>query len=314
MRLVRCLDDLNLSETGCVVTIGNFDGLHLGHQAILEHVKEQAKTYNVPSCVIIFEPQPREYLDPKTAPIRLTSLREKLELLKAKNIDIVLCLSFNKRLKQLSAKDFIKQILVDGLHVKHIEIGDDFQFGAQRMGNFNILQQAGREFNFTVDDVKSVLLDNERVSSTRVRQALLADDLKLVKRLLGRAFQLSGRVIEGQKLARKLGCPTANIQLQRYRAPLKGVFVVSCEIANKIYCGVANIGIRPTVEGDGRSHLEVHLLDFNGDLYKHHIRVTFHQKLRDEIKFDTLEELTAAINNDVTNARAYWQARGLLNH
>lgn len=313
MRLVRCLNDLHLSQQGCVATIGNFDGLHLGHEAILERVKARAKALAIPSCVVVFEPQPREFFDPKSAPIRLTRVREKLELLRDRGIDIVLCLAFNEKLKNLSAEDFIKQILVDGLHVRHIEIGDDFRFGSQRSGNFAMLKAAGIHYGFTVEDAKTVLVAGERVSSTRVRNALLADDLAMVERLLGRPFQLSGKVIEGQKLARKLGCPTANIQLKRYHAPLRGVYVVSCELANKVYCGVANIGTRPTVEGDGRSHLEVHLLDFNGDLYKRHIRVTFHHKLRDEKKFNSLDELTAAINNDVTNARAYWQARGLLN-
>ncbi len=314
MRLVRCLQDLKNFKQGCVATIGNFDGLHLGHQAILDHVKACAKELGVPSCAIIFEPQPKEFFDPQGAPIRLTRVREKLELLRDQGIDIVLCLHFNQCFREISAEDFIKKILVDGLHVKHIEVGDDFHFGAKRSGNFAMLQEAGKKYGFTVQDAKTVYLDEQRVSSTRVRNALLADDLELVERLLGRPFQLSGKVIRGQQLARKLGCPTANIQLKRKHAPLRGVFVVSCELEGKVYCGVANIGIRPTIQGDGRSHLEVHLLDYSGDLYNRHIRVTFHHKLRDEKKFNSLDELKAAIDNDVTNARAYWQARGLLNH
>lgn len=313
MQLVRCLQDLKKLQSGSVVTIGNFDGLHLGHQVILEHVKAQAKILNVPSIVIIFEPQPKEFFVPDAATIRLTRLREKLELFRDNAIDFVLCLHFNQNFSKLTAEDFIKKILVDALHIKHIEVGDDFLFGAKRAGNFTMLEEAGKEFGFSVKDAKTVFLDGERISSTRVRNALLVDDLDLAERLLGRPFQLSGRVIQGQQLARKLGCPTANIQLKRKQAPLKGVFVVSCELDGKVYCGVANIGIRPTVKGDGNSHLEVHLLDFSGDLYKRHIRVTFHQKLRDEKKFNSLDELKVAIDKDVTNARAYWHARGLLN-
>lgn len=312
MRLVRCLQDLKKIQSGSVVTIGNFDGVHLGHRVILEHVKAQAKILGVPSVVVIFEPQPKEFFAPDTAPIRLTRLREKLELFRDEGIDFVLCLHFNRTFSKVSAQEFIEKILVDGLRVKHIEVGDDFVFGAQRAGNFAMLEAAGKQFGFSVKDAKTVFLDGERISSTRVRNALLADDLDLVERLLGKPFQLSGRVIRGQQLARTLGCPTANIQLKRKQVPLKGVFVVSCELDSKVYCGVANIGIRPTVKGDGNSHLEVHLLGFSGDLYKRHIRVTFHQKLRDEKKFNSLDELKAAIDNDVTNARAYWHARGLL--
>lgn len=312
MRLVRCLQDLKKLQSGSVVTIGNFDGLHLGHQVILERIKAQAKKLGVPSVVIIFEPQPKEFFTSNTAPIRLTRLREKLELFRDNGIDFVLCLRFNQTFSQVSAHEFIEKILVNSLHVKHIEVGDDFLFGSQRMGNFVMLEEAGKAFGFVVKEAKAVFLDGERISSTRVRNALLADDLKQVEHLLGRPFQLSGRVIQGQQLARTLGCPTANIQLKRKQAPLKGVFVVSCELDNQIYCGVANIGVRPTVKGDGNSHLEVHLLDFSGDLYKRHLRVTFHQKLRDEKKFNSLDELKAAIDNDVTNARAYWHARGLL--
>ena len=313
MRLIRCLQSLQTIPSGCAVTIGNFDGLHLGHEVILEHVKSRAKELGIPSCAIIFEPQPKEFFAPNIAPIRLTRVREKIELLRDKGIDIVFCIHFTRSFSQISAEDFIKDFLVKGLGVKHIEVGDDFCFGAKRQGTFTMLVEAGKQFGFTVQEAKTVYLDGDRISSTRVRNALLVDDLPLVERLLGRPFQLSGRVIHGQELARKLGCPTANIQLKRNQAPLRGVFVVSCELAGSVYCGVANIGIRPTVKGDGTPHLEVHLLDFSGDLYQKHLRVTFHQKLRDEKKFNSLDELKAAIEHDVTNARAYWHARGLLN-
>lgn len=313
MRLIRYLKSLQNISSGCVATIGNFDGLHLGHEVILEQVKAQAEKLGIPSCVIIFEPQPKEFFTPEIAPIRLTRVREKIELLRDKGIDIVFCIHFNYAFSRISATSFIKDFLVDGLHIKHIEVGDDFCFGANRQGDFAMLAEAGKQFGFSVQAAKTVYLDGERISSTRVRNALLTDDLPLAERLLGRPFQLSGKVIHGQALARTLGCPTANIQIKRKQAPLRGVFVVSCELESKRYYGVANIGLRPTVDGDGFSHLEVHLLDFSGDLYQKHLKVTFHQKLRDEKKFNSFDELTAAIKHDVTNARAYWHARGLLN-
>ena len=242
--------------------------------------------------------------------MRLTRLREKLELLRGQGVDVVLCLAFNRRLRELSAAEFVRQVLVDGLAVRHLEVGDDFRFGCDRSGDFAFLVNASREQGFTVEAAATVELDGVRVSSTRVRQALAEGDLHLAERLLGRPFSLSGRVLHGQKLGRQLGSPTANIQLKRRKAPLNGsTWSVRWSMAS--VAGVANIGTRPSVNGDGRPHLEVHLLDFAGDLYGRHLQVTFHQKLRDEQRFASLEALKAAILADIAAARAYWLGQPL---
>ncbi|RMS62630.1 FMN adenylyltransferase / riboflavin kinase [Pseudomonas syringae pv. aceris] len=306
MQLVRGLHNLRPEHRGCVATIGNFDGVHRGHQAILARLRERAVELGVPSCVVIFEPQPREFFAPETAPARLARLRDKLELLSAEGVDRVLCLSFNQRLCKLSAASFVETVLIDGLGVQHLEVGDDFRFGFDRVGDFDFLQQAGTTYGFTVEAAQTVEIDGIRVSSTKVRKALAASDFALAERMLGRPFQIAGRVLHGQKLARQLGTPTANVQLKRRRVPLSGVYLVSTEIDGKAWPGVANIGVRPTVTGDGSAHLEVHLLDFAGDLYDRRLTVAFHHKLRDEQRFASLEALKTAINADVAAARAHW--------
>ncbi|SDI48024.1 FMN adenylyltransferase /riboflavin kinase [Pseudomonas delhiensis] len=311
MQLLRGLHNLRPLSGGCVATIGNFDGVHLGHQAILARLRERSQELGVPSCVVIFEPQPREYFAPDAAPVRLTRLREKLELLREQGVDFVLCLTFNRRLRELSAAEFVRQVLVDGLAVRHLEVGDDFRFGCDRSGDFAFLVRASAEQGFTVEAATTVEVDGMRVSSSRIRKVLADGDLHQAERLLGRPFRLSGRVLHGQKLGRTLGSPTANIQLKRRKAPLNGVYLVSTLVAGQRVNGVANIGTRPSVNGDGRPHLEVHLLDFAGDLYGLHLDVTFHQKLRDEQRFASLEALKAAILADIAAARAYWLGQPL---
>jgi len=305
MQLVRGLHNLRPQHRGCVATIGNFDGVHRGHQAILARLRERALELGVPTCVVIFEPQPREYFAPQTAPARLARLRDKLTLLADEGIDQVLCLAFNQRLSKLSAAEFVDTILVDGLAVQHLEVGDDFRFGYDRAGDFDFLTQAGQRQGFTVEAAQTVEMQCVRVSSTQVRKALAQADFAFAEQLLGRAFQISGRVLHGQKLARQLGWPTANVQLKRRRVPLTGVYLVSVEIDGKQWPGVANIGVRPTVAGDGSAHLEVHLLDFAGDLYGRRLTVAFHHKLRDEQRFASLEALKSAIDADVAAARAH---------
>jgi len=312
MQLVRGLHNLRPEHRGCVATIGNFDGVHRGHQAILARLRERAVELGVPSCVVIFEPQPREYFAPDTAPARLARLRDKLALLAEEGVDVVLCLAFNQRLSKLSASEFVQTILVDGLAIRHLEVGDDFRFGCDRLGDFAFLQQVGAAHGFTVEAAQTVELQGVRVSSTEVRKALSAADFTLAEALLGRPFRIAGRVLHGQKLARQLGCPTANVQLKRRRVPLTGVYLVSAQIDGEIWPGVANIGVRPTVAGDGRAHLEVHLLDFAGDLYDRRLTVAFHHKLRDEQRFASLEALKSAIDADVAAARAYWHDQPLI--
>jgi riboflavin kinase/FMN adenylyltransferase len=311
MQLVRGLHNLRPRHRGCVATIGNFDGVHRGHQAILMRLRERAAELGLPSCVVIFEPQPREYFAPEAAAPRLARLRDKLQLLAAEGIDRVVCLAFNRRLRELSAEQFVRQILVDGLGVRHLEVGDDFRFGCDRAGDFAFLLEAGGRYGFSVEAAATIELDGERVSSTRVRKALAAADFALAERLLGRPFSIAGRVLHGQKLARQLGWPTANIQLKRRKVPLTGVYLVSADVEGRRYHGVANIGVRPSVHGDGRAHLEVHLLEFSGDLYGRRITVAFHRKLRDEQRFASLEALKTAIDADVAAARAYWLGQPL---
>ncbi|QKZ06819.1 MULTISPECIES: bifunctional riboflavin kinase/FAD synthetase [Pseudomonas] len=305
MQLVRGLHNLRPQHRGCVATIGNFDGVHRGHQAILARLRERARELGVPSCVVIFEPQPREYFAPDTAPARLARLRDKLALLAEEGVDRVLCLAFNQRLCKLSAAEFVDTILVDGLGVQHLEVGDDFRFGCDRLGDFDFLLQAGVVQGFTVEAAQTVELNGVRVSSTQVRKALAAADFSLAEQLLGRPYRIAGRVLHGQKLARQLGWPTANVQLKRRRVPFTGVYQVSAEIDGTTWPGVANIGVRPTVAGDGSAHLEVHLLDFAGDLYGRRLTVVFHHKLRDEQRFASLEALKSAIDADVAAARAH---------
>lgn len=307
MQLVRGLHNLRPQHRGCVATIGNFDGVHRGHQAILARMRERAAELGVPCCVVIFEPQPREFFAPNTAPARLSRLRDKLALLAAEGVDRVHCLAFNRRLRELSAAEFVQRVLIDGLGVQHLEVGDDFRFGCDRAGDFAFLAQAGAREGFTVEAATTVEVDGVRVSSTRVREALAVGDFALAERLLGRPFQIVGRVLHGQKLGRLLAAPTANIQLKRCRVPLSGVYLVSTEIDGQPWPGVANIGVRPSVESDGRAHLEVHLLDFAGDLYGRRLTVAFHHKLRDEQRFASLEALKAAIAADIAAARAHWR-------
>lgn len=311
MQLVRGLHNLRPRHRGCVATIGNFDGVHRGHQAILARLRERAAELGLPSCVVIFEPQPREFFAPDSAPPRLSRLRDKLELLAAAGIDRVLCLGFNRRLRELSASEFVHAVLVEGLGVKHLEVGDDFRFGCDRAGDFAFLRQVGPLEGFGVEAASTIEVAGERVSSTRVRQALAEADFALAERLLGRPFEIGGRVLHGQKLARQLGTPTANVQLKRRRVPLAGVFVVSVVVDGRCWPGVANIGLRPSVNGDGRPHLEAHLLDFAGDIYGRQVTVAFHHKLRDEQRFASLEALKMAIDADVAAARAFWQGQPL---
>ncbi|MEW6310351.1 MAG: bifunctional riboflavin kinase/FAD synthetase [Pseudomonadota bacterium] len=308
MQLVRGLHNLRPRHRGCVATIGNFDGVHRGHQAILARLRERAAELGLPSCVVIFEPQPREFFAPDKAPARLTRLREKLCLLEQQGIDQVLCLAFNRRLRELSAAEFVHAVLVEGLAVRHLEVGDDFRFGCDRAGDFDFLLRAGAAEGFSVEAATTIEVDGQRVSSTRLREVLARGDLQAAQALLGRPFSLTGRIVHGQKLGRQLGAPTANVQLKRRSTPLSGVYMVSLVLDGSPHPGVANIGMRPSVRSDGQPHLEVHLLDLQADLYGRRAQVVFHHKLRDEQRFASLEALKAAISADIAAARDYWRA------
>lgn len=301
---LRGLHNLRDVHRGNVVTIGAFDGVHLGHQAILRQVVEQARDLHLPSLVMIFEPQPHEYFSGEKAPARLMRLGEKVEALFAAGIDRVFCLPFNRALSCLSAEDFIEQIIVKGLGTRSLVVGDDFCFGCERKGDYAMLQRAGQQYDFALTDTITYLIDHARVSSTRIRQVLEAGQFKEVATLLGKPYTISGKVVRGQQLGRTLGAPTANVHLHRYRSPLSGVFVVKTTLANgEVLPGVANVGVRPTVCGDTKPILEVHLFDRNDDLYGQTIVVEFKQKIREEQRFDSVDILREQIQKDMQQAR-----------
>jgi riboflavin kinase/FMN adenylyltransferase len=311
MKLIRGMHNIHRSthsaEVGCVATIGNFDGVHLGHQAVLKQLENESKRLNLPQVVIVFEPQPKEFFNPDGAPARLTRLPQKLELLKRYGISEILCLSFNATLQHLSAQAFVEQVLVEGLGIKSLIVGDDFRFGCDRKGDFDYLKQCGSEAGFTVTDTHTLSQDGKRVSSTRVREALTIGDFNEAEKLLGHQYVIKGRIAHGQKLGRQLGVPTANVMLKRNKAPLSGVYAVTVTMASGLCAqGVANIGVRPTVGGTLKPILEVHLFDFEGDLYGQQLAVHFCKKLRDEVKFSGLEALKAQIFKDIEDAKAFF--------
>lgn len=291
-----------------VLTIGNFDGLHLGHQALLGQLTRTARNLGLPAAVLTFEPHPREFFDPASAPARLTTLREKLELLQRFGADLICVCPFNAALAALSAKDFIDQVLVRTLQVRHLIIGDDFRFGARRSGDFSLLAETGPALGFGVEAMESVVQDGERASSSGVRQALGVGDMERAARLLGRPYSIDGRVVHGKKLGRQLGFATANIRIKHDPLPLSGVFAVQVEGAGPSpLTGVANLGVRPTVGGELAPLLEVHLFDFSGDIYGAHLSVSFLHKLRDEMKFPGFDALLAQIRQDAEEARHYFK-------
>lgn len=289
------------------LTIGNFDGVHLGHRAVLARLVREAKERQLPATVLTFEPHPREFFSPEHAPARLSSLREKLAQLAACGIDRVHVLRFNQHLAALTADQFIRQILIDGLAVRHVLIGDDFRFGKARTGDFTMLQTAGTQHGFSVAAMHTVDCQGERVSSSAVRAELARGDLTHAARLLGRPYAIAGRVMHGKKIGRTLGFPTANISLRRKKLPLTGIYAVSVDgLGTEPVHGAASIGVRPTLADGLQPVLEIHLLDFSGDIYGAHITVNFQHKLRDEAKYESLDILKAQIARDVAEVRAYF--------
>lgn len=332
MEIIRGLHNLSQQKNGCVATIGNFDGVHIGHQHILAQLNEKARACQLPSIVITFEPQPQEFFAPKISPARLTRFRDKAEVIADCGIDKLLVIHFKSSFCQLSADDFVKKILVDKLGVKYLQVGDDFQFGKDRGGNFNSLLESGREFGFVVESTPTFSIDNKRVSSTRIREALEAGDMEQTQVLLKRPYWMSGHIQHGAKRGRTIGFPTANVPLHRETPAVSGVFAVRLWGRDLGVCkntlsdsldsgsnknrqgsdksrqginGIANIGYRPTVDGK-KGLLEVHLFDFNGDVYGKLVHVDFLHKIRDEMKFDSFEILKEQILKDVVEAKAYF--------
>jgi riboflavin kinase/FMN adenylyltransferase len=311
MQIIRGMHNLRPHHQGCVATIGNFDGVHLGHQAVFRHLLGKAAEFALPSTVITFEPQPQEYFTPQQAPARLTRLREKLRAIEEAGIERVQLLEFNERLSTMDAGAFVRQFLVGALGVRYLYVGDDFRFGQGRHGDFRMLCECGREYAFTVENMHTYRLSEGRVSSTRVREALTAGDLKTAAALLGRAYRICGRVAHGDKRGRTIGFPTANVDLHRRVSPVRGVFAVQVHgLGAAPLPGVANIGTRPTVTGDTRYLLEVHLFDFAREIYGAHVEVEFCQKLRDEQRFDSFEQLRRQITQDAWQARQVLSAAG----
>ena len=308
MELIRGIQNLRPEHHGCVATIGNFDGVHLGHQAVIGQLAEKGSELGVPTLVMVFEPQPLEVFKGEQAPARLTRFREKLRALARFAVDRLLCVRFSNSFAKMSAEAFIKDILVDGLGIRYLVVGDDFRFGAGRKGDFEMLQRAGEQHGFEVTNLHSFRIGGDRVSSTLVRQALAAGKMEDAEKLLGRPYRMCGRVAHGDKIGRTLGIPTANIYLHRKVSPVQGIYVVEVfGLKGEPLQGVASVGNRPTVGGT-RPLLEVYIFDFNKDIYGKYLNIDFLHKIRNEKKFANLDELKTWIEDDIVKARD-WFAR-----
>ena len=293
------------------LTIGNFDGVHLGHRALLARLRETAQHMDLTPTVLTFEPHPRDFFAPESAPARLSTLREKLELLADAGVAQTCVIHFNAGFAQLSAEDFITRILVDSLRVRHLIIGDDFCFGADRRGNFALLRAAGERYGFAVEAIASVTQDGERASSSAVRAALADGNMDRAARLLGRPYSIDGRVVHGDKRGRQFGFATANIRIKHSNPPLLGVFAVEVGgLAGGAQRGVANVGVRPSANTLPRPILEVHLFDFCADIYGAHLNVRFLHKLRNEVHFTDIAALRSQIALDVAEGKTYFRHRG----
>jgi riboflavin kinase/FMN adenylyltransferase len=303
VELIRGIHNIKSQHRGCVLTIGKFDGIHKGHQAVLANLVEKAKALALPSAVMVFEPQPEEVFSPAQAPARLSRLRDKYEALKALGIDRLICVNFSKKFASQSPEQFVVDLLINHLGVNFLVVGDDFRFGHKRQGDFEYLQQAAKQFNFDVVSTQSFRVDNSRISSTAVRDALSSGNFEKAKNMLGRPFSISGKVVHGEKNGRTIGFPTANILLRRHKTPLHGVFAVRVLWQGAWLKGVANLGSRPTLAGQ-KLQLETHVFDFSEDLYGQRLHVEFISKIRDETKFDSFEQLKQQIKEDAKLARA----------
>ena len=309
MEIITGLHNLRPRHKGCVLTIGNFDGVHRGHQKLIEYLRSQSQRLQLPTMLMTFEPQPREFFAGSMLPARLTRFREKVQLLQSSGLDRLLCMPFNEKTAQIPASWFAQDFMTDKVGAKYVVIGDDFRFGHGREGDFQLLQRAGAKLGYEVSSVNTVLQGSERISSTLVRATLAEGDFSQATELLGHEYFIMGRVVYGRQLGRQLGVPTANVKLQRYRAALEGVYCVTVEgvtDGDNALTGIANIGVRPTVDGK-EPLLEVHVFDFSGDLYGKRIKVTFKHKLRDEQAFASVELLKQQIDADLVSARRWFK-------
>ncbi len=316
MEIINGIHNLGPGHHGNVVTMGNFDGVHLGHQKILSTLQQRGAAMGVPSALITFEPQPREFFAGSEVPPRLTRLREKVEVLRATGLDRLVLLPFNERTARTRPEWITGELFHQMLGVKHVIVGDDFRFGRDRSGNYKMIESVGEELGYSVSRMETVEHLGERVSSTRVRETLRAGNFDLATALLGHEYFIMGRVVYGRQLGRQLGVPTANIRLQRYKAALEGVYCVSVEgisreadsskeSAAELLSGIANIGVRPTVDGK-EPLLEVHVFDYAGNLYNKLLTIRFKRKLRDEQTFDGIDALKVQIDKDIAEARDWF--------
>jgi len=304
MHLIRGLSHLEPFKNGCVLTIGNFDGLHLGHRTVIKKLSERGETLGLPVVIMIFEPQPLEYFLGDNSPSRLMRLREKVIEFAKLPVDSLLIVRFNRYFANYDAEQFIDDILIKKLNVKHLVIGDDFHFGKARRGNFAMLKENGKLHGFSVEDTGSYQVAGLRISSTLIRDALGEGDLARAEKLLGHCYSVCGRVAHGDKRGRTIGYPTANIRMFRKNTPVNGVFAVTMTgIDGLEFEGVANVGTRPTVDGGSRVILETHLFDFDREIYGRYVEVHFKQKIRDEVRFQSLEQLKAQIVKDVAETK-----------
>ncbi len=306
MKLVRHLRDLPFADLarGSVVTIGSFDGLHLGHRQLLDRVLTKSQSLGVPSIVMSFEPTPKEFFAVTNPPARLMRFREKFDALAECGVDIFYCPRFNSAMRGIRADAFIRQILVHGMNARHIVVGDDFQFARKREGSIVDLLRTQRALQFGVDRVPSIIKENVRVSSTAIRAALADGDLARATALLGRPYRMSGRIVQGRQVGRTLGFATANVDLRRRLSAVMGIFAVRVSgLPEGSVDGVASVGTRPTFDLM-KPILEVHLFNFNRDIYGEYIHVDFIAHLRDEVKFESIDELVAQMREDAENARS----------
>ena len=308
MEFIAGLAKLESRHSGCVATIGAFDGVHLGHQAVLARLLQIGTDRSLPSLLVTLEPLPREFFKPQAAPPRITTLREKCHVLARLGLDRLLCVRFNVAVSRIEAGDFIERVFVSKLGVRHMVVGDDLRFGHDQGGDIDLLRRYARRHNFTVSSTDTVPLDDLRISSTRLRRALEMQDFALAERLMGRPYSMRGRVIYGRRLGTELGVPTANLSLHRRRAAMAGVYAVEVGgiAGTTLRPGVANVGLRPTLGDREVPVLEVHVLDYEGSLYGREIEVVFRRRLRDERRFQSLEALSAQIRADIGCCRAFF--------
>jgi riboflavin kinase/FMN adenylyltransferase len=312
MKVFRGLPDAS-ARLPCALTIGNFDGVHLGHQALLARMRDAATRLGVQTAVMTFEPHPREFFaalagDPARAPRRIANLRDKLQSLSAAGVDRVIVEHFSAHFAAMAPDEFIEMILVQGMHVKWLIVGEDFCFGARRAGNVALLKEAGAALGFAVETLPTVMQDDVRISSSAVRAALAAGNFAGARQLLGHPYRISGHVTHGKKLGRSLGFPTLNLRIAHKRPAISGIFVVRVHgLAEQPLPGVASLGVRPTVDDSGRVLLETNVFDFDRQCYGELVQVEFLKKLRDEEHYPDLKTLEAAIAGDADNARAWFR-------